>query len=41
MPEDSEKVTLEKDSIMKEISKESFLEDHAVDADMATLKTCK
>ena len=41
MPKDGDQVTSEKDNILKDIDKESFLEDHAVDADMTTLKTCK
>ena len=41
MPEDADQVTSEKGIILKDIDKESFLEDHAVDADMTTLRTCK
>jgi hypothetical protein len=41
MPEDSDKVTSEKSSVLKGIDKESFLEDHAVDADKNTVTVCK
>ena len=36
MPKDSDKVSSEKSSILEGIDKESFLEDHAVDADRNT-----
>ena len=36
MPEDSDKVSSEKSSILEGVDKESFLEDHAVDADRNT-----
>ena len=42
MPEDSDKMTSEKDNnILKDIDKESFLEDHAINADMGTITTHK